>query len=246
MVVILAYDIERSGPRRSDDTIAIGAVIMDGTTAQLLGTFFAAGYIKSVTRFDERCWAEFWVHHPKALEQLVYTGPLSFHKRQQEMIVKFQAFRSRAEHLARVRRVELALVTDTQVFDTGCLNQMIERHTRDLPLPYRVSDQQYSTIWNVFSMQRAAVMLVDPLFKGCRGFARRLSELYNVPASPFQHNHVPDKDAAHIAYDFWVLRQIALGHIARRPVSSPALTHEPFVAPASSEPTCPKSGCAQT
>lgn len=221
---ILSYDIERSGPRACDFTVAVGAALMDGLTGAVLHLLFLPGYVPNAFQFEPECWRNFWSSKTHLLEKLRYGGPLNFLQRQAEMIQEFQTFRASCEDQARAQRIDLTLVSDTEMFDKGFLNKLITDYTRDLPLPYRVSDGQYGTVWNVLSMQRGMLMALDPGFTRKTGFFRRIQELFVVPQCTFRHDHLPHHDAAYIAFQYWVLLRIQDGTIPKRQGVLPAKT----------------------
>jgi len=221
-ILVLAFDIERSGATDQFTTIAIGCSVVNEQFEEL-DRLFLPGYIPRMIGFDPKCWSEFWTNNDKQLELCTYLpGELSRYGsnvvpyRQKEMITEFQNFRAKWEAKAKEMGAKLELVSDNNVFDGGFINQMIFTHLpKVLPIPYSASiPQEYGTFYETHSQQRGLLMaLKDPTFEGNMGFSKRIFELYDVPPCTIPHHdhHHPCNDAYNIAYDQQVLHGIRKG-----------------------------------
>lgn len=237
--IALAFDIERSGATDKQDTIAIGASVVNEKLEEL-DSLFLQGYVpykgrdsnrltqiirqlltfdkeRDYTIFEPRCWDEFWSKHEDKLKQLQYHGERSYISRQEEMIREFQKFRRKWENYASENSIKYYLVSDNKVFDGGFINQMIFRHLpNEMPIPYRASDGKYSSFCETHSMMRGLLMSADPGYKLEWGFFKRIGEIYYFPESAKKHDHRPDNDAYTIAYEFQILRGIQAGVYRRK------------------------------
>lgn len=211
---VLAFDIERSGALDIHHTIGIGASVVDENLVEL-DSLFLPGHVEGKTVFEKRCYDEFWSKHLDKLKILEYTGPLSFEERQIEMTQQFQAFRAKWENEATKSGVKFELVADNNVYDGGFINQLIFKHTNNLPIPYNTCGE-YNAFWETHSEQRGFLFAVDPDFNKNWGFTNRIAELYDVPPMLREHDHNPANDAYSIAFDQQVLHQIRAGRIKRR------------------------------
>lgn len=208
MKITLAFDLERSGATNEFSTIAIGAVVMDQNFNQL-DSLLLKGFMPQFTRFEARCWNQFWSKHQEVLTELTYEGDLSFDQRQLEMITEFQQFRSKWEQTCESNGDTLILVSDNCVYDGGFINDMIFTYLPGtLPIPYSASKQDYEIFHETFSMQRGLLKVVDPSFTSDWGLSQRISELYNLPPKRDLNPHNPVDDAYEIAYDYQVLNGI--------------------------------------
>jgi hypothetical protein len=86
--ITLAFDIERSGATNKNETIAIGASVVDEDFNKL-DSLLLLGYVHRKTQFEQRCWDEFWSKHVYVLDSLKYDGQLNYNDRQKEMIEQF-------------------------------------------------------------------------------------------------------------------------------------------------------------
>ena len=211
-VVVLSFDIERSGSRSQDQTIAIGASVVDSDFIQL-DSLFTYSYVPGVTTFEERAWNEFWVKNLDILEQLEYKGPLNLHDREFEMISQFHEFRKKWELKT---NNNLILCNDNSPFDVHYLNELYGKYLPNvLPMPYTAHSQEYSPLWETHSIQKGLLAAVIPSFTSNWGFTDKIKEIYNVPKMPetMTHNHLPHHDAYTIATEMHVLMKIQKGEI---------------------------------
>lgn len=216
MVWVLAFDIERSGGRSQDKTMAIGASVMDENLREL-EHFLVCNYRPNVTQFEPRCWDEFWSKQSAVLAELEYKGALSEQMQEVSMIEQFQHFRAKWETRAKLAGTKLMLVSDNNVYDGGFINELIQKHTSDLPIPYSASHpQRYGAFFETHSMQKGFLASVDRTFDKNWGFSKRLEELYHLPTRTVQHTHLPHEDAYTIAWEYQVMEKIRLGQISRR------------------------------
>lgn len=218
--IVLAFDIERSGSRVDNETIAIGASVVNSDLKELESLFLTGFFTpdhRTPTIFEKRCWEEFWSKYPDSLKILEYKGDLGKVERQREMCEIFQMFRERWEIYAYDNKVNLEIVADNNVYDGGFINDMICKHTSDLPIPFTASSpQKYRSFWETHSEQRGLLMAVDPSFKKNWGFGERIRELYNVPVMIRSHDHNPANDSYTIAFEQQVLLGVRDGRIRKR------------------------------
>lgn len=203
--VVLAFDIERAGALDTQNTIAIGASVVDEDLKEL-DSFETLGYFEGKTQFDPRCWDQFWSKHKDTLEKLKYNGELNQYQREAEMVCGFLEFRLKWEEKAEKEGFKLELVADNNVYDGGFINQMIFEHTSMLPIPYSVKGE-YSPFWETHSEQRGLLMAVYPEYKSDRGYSARVNRIYNIPESDKESDHTPANDAYNIARE----QQVMLG-----------------------------------
>lgn len=228
-IVVIAFDIERSGGLSSSETIAIGLSAVNDKLEQLDSLFLPGYFGKDNTAWEQRCWDEFWSKNEDKLDQLKYTGGLSKSERQKEMINAFQEFRIKWERLSKKHGFKLELVCDNIVFDGGFINQMIAEHmpSGTLPLPYSadktpnddgVIAQKYKSLWETHSVQRGLLAVVDPDYKTDWGYTKRINELYSIPPMDpeITHDHLPHHDAYTIACEQQVVNGIRDRTIVRK------------------------------
>lgn len=216
--IVIAFDLERSGGRKTDKTIAIGAVVMDDDFKEL-DRLFLPGYIPGAITFEKLCWDEFWSKHTDKLDQIKYSGPLVFDMRQSQMIMEFQAFRAKWERYAKEHGYSVELVSDNPIFDGGFINEMIfEYLPNTLPIPYSTHGE-YSSFWDVHSEQRGLLMAIAPEFQRNKGLSKKIQELFDIPEMECEHDHRPDNDAYTIAFEQQVLFAIRDGRIVRKKVT---------------------------
>jgi hypothetical protein len=207
--VVLGFDIERAGPTDDQNTIAIGASVVDENLTQL-DSMEECGYFEGTTQFEEKC-GKFWRSNKNALDKLKYTGTSDQYQREAEMVCLFLDFRLKWEKLAEEKGFNLELVSDNNVFDGGFINQMLFEHTDHLPIPFTVKDKKWGTFWETLSEQRGLLIAVNPDFQKTGGFGARINKLYDVPKSTVKYDHTPANDAFNIARDQQVLLGIRNG-----------------------------------
>jgi len=200
--IVLAFDIERSGPQKHHHTLAIGVCVVNSQFNEI-DSLLLKGYVHGQTNFHPDT-LRFWMDKRDILDSLKYDGPLSFIERQKEMIIEFQKFRRKWEIFAKERDVILETVSDNLIFDAGYLNDMIDDHTDDHPLPYTTCGI-YSQAWETKSMLRGMMMAIDPSFQESSGFMKRLSKMYKLPSPQKRYNHNPVNDAYTRGYEVQVL-----------------------------------------
>jgi hypothetical protein len=201
--VCLAFDIERSGATGEYDTIGIGTYIVDHELKEL-DRLFCPGYFPDQTKFEPRCWDQFWSKNQDKLKKLEYSGTLDPKQRQKEMIEQFQEFRAKWEKYCGENNMELVLVSDNNVYDGGFINQMIFAHTNSLPIPYTASTQEYEVFYETHSMAKG-VLLSCGIDKDW-GLFGELEKIYDFPKYKVEHDHNCDNDAYTIANDYIFLR----------------------------------------
>lgn len=214
--IVLAFDIERSGGRSEHDTIAMGASVIDEDFNEL-DRFERCIYVHDETNFEPRCWNEFWSKFPDILTSLTYKGDLtSKESREREMITEFQAFRSKWEKYAEDNKMELTLYSDNNVYDGGFVNELINKYTNHLPIPYSADKQQYKSFYETGSIFKGILAIIDPSYAKNWGFSDRVRELYNIPEMTREHTHNPADDAYTIAFDAQIVNGIISGKIVRK------------------------------
>jgi hypothetical protein len=207
-VLVLAFDIERSGPCRTHDTIAIGASVLDSSFLER-ATLLLKGYNKETVVFDARCWREFWCTKANVLEHLAYKGGKTKREREREMIEEFHTFRITWENIAALEGCRLVLASDNPVFDGGYINDLMAKHMPygTLPIPYTASrPQQYTHLVSVDDVRDGMSMLMK----------KTILDTYNIPVKAKLHTHTPDCDAYSIAHDLQVAYGIKNGMVTRK------------------------------
>jgi hypothetical protein len=200
--LVLAFDIERSGASSEYDTIALGASVVDSDMKQL-DRYYANCFFPTETKFEPRCYYEFWSKNDELLNSLIYDGALNKNDREKEMIVGFQQFRRKWETYARDNNLKLFLSSDNNVYDGGFVNILITKYTCDLPIPYSASTREYDVFFETHSMQRGILMAsgIDKEW----GLTEAIASIYEVPTCDVKHDHNPANDAYTIAFDTQVL-----------------------------------------
>jgi hypothetical protein len=213
--ITLAFDVEKAGAGAEYDVLAIGASVVDDEFNELESVFLP-NYFPDETKFEDRCWKEFWSKNNDMLNTLKYEGELSKDEREKEITIGFHVFRTKWEVYAKDRGIKFYFVADTNVFDAETINQLMHKHMPEfLPIPYSASEQDYSDFINVSDYQRGLLILADPEFDNWWGLTDRISELYILPPKTKAHDHNPANDAYTIAFDFQVLMGIKNGSINR-------------------------------
>lgn len=212
--IVLGFDIERSGAGFEHDTIAIGASVVDQDFKEL-DSLLLLGYTDD-TKFEQRCMDEFWSNHKDVLEKLRYTGNLTHNERQKEMIQEFQEFRKKWETYATENNCVLELVSDNNVYDGGFINRMISDYTGDMLIPYTASTKKYRPFWETHSEQRGLLMVADPSYDNNWGFSKRIREIYEIPQTTKEHDHMPNNDAYVIAHEQQAMLNIRVGNVRLR------------------------------
>lgn len=214
--LILAFDIEKSGASVFDDIIGLGAVVMN-EQYEIVDSLLIKGYYPDHTKFEERCWNEFW---SKNIDQLkvIECDPLvdDYNRREINMVTQFRQFRIKWENYCTDNNFKLELVSDNKVFDGGHFNYLISKLSEDLPMPFSAGSQRYSSFWETHSELRGFLMAVCPEFDSDWGFINKLAELYHLPPKKVDHDHNPVNDAYNIAYEHMVLLNIKNGRVSRR------------------------------
>ena len=221
--LVLAFDIERSGPFAKNDTIAIGAIVMTSSMEEL-DRFSYNCYFPSECLMDTIYWETFWIHRISTLNSLKYTGVLAKNDAEYEMIKQFQDFRRNWELYASENNVELALTTDNPIYDGGFINQLIFKYlpTED-PIPYSASgDHKWRQLWNTDDQQRGLLSFIDPVFRDQFGLSNKIINMFQcvngnkLPPMKITHDHDPVNDAYTIAYDQQLLFGIRDGKYVLR------------------------------
>jgi hypothetical protein len=216
--IVLAFDIEKAGPKAEHNVIAIGASVVDQDFNKL-DELFVGAYFKDKTEFETLCWEGFWSKNVETLQKLEYNGDNDEETQQQIMIVAFQEFRKKWEYFASQNGYKFELCTDNNIYDGGFVNQMIAKYLNEYnPIPYNARPSsdgtpEYAPFWETHSMQRGLLMQVDPTYtqNSDWGYSDRINELYEIPEAIDQnisHDHLPHHDAYTIACDLQILHGI--------------------------------------
>jgi hypothetical protein len=207
--VVLAFDIERSGATSDYDTIAIGASIVDNNLCEL-DRYYCNCYFPSETKFEKRCYEQFWSKNLDTLESLKYSGEKSKAEREKEMIEGFQNFRSKWEKCAKEDKIDYYLVSDNNVYDGNFINELINKYIpSSLPIPYNASDKEYESFFETHSMAKG--FLLANGIKGDWNVMDKIRGIYEIPESKIKHDHNPANDAYTIAHDAQILFDLGLG-----------------------------------
>lgn len=218
MKLALAFDIERSGATSEYETIALGASVVDENFKEL-DKFIFCNYVPAETKFEPRCWSEFWdkPKNQEVLKTLEYKGTSKTkEERETEMINAFMEFRAKWEKHAKDNGHQLTVYTDNNVYDGGFVNQLMMDRTSKLPLPYTADSQEYDSFFETHSMLRGVLTVADPTFDSDWGLSNRIREIYDVPEMKKSHTHNPADDAYTIAFDAQIVNGIKAGRIRQR------------------------------
>lgn len=209
--IVLAFDIERSGCADKNNTIALGACVMNERFEEL-DRYFYKSYVPKETVFEERCFTQFWSKHLNVLETLKCEEGKSQHDAEYEMIVGFQEFRQKYEKYAEENGYEFYLVTDNNVYDGGFVNELIFKYLpASLPIPYTAGKKEYESFFETHSIEKG-VLLANGVNKDW-GLFDEIKKLYKVPECKVFHDHNPANDAHTIAFEMHVMLQIGSGII---------------------------------
>lgn len=239
--LVVAFDIETSGPTKNEDIIGIGISAINSQTLEevdscLIPGCFNPGYFPPTLDFSEQTpfhheTFEFWSKHPEKLAELTYVGDSSRQERQKEMIEEFQAFRAKQEQRYFSGEYEdYELVADNHAFDAGILNRYIETYLPDQkPLPNTASfikqkdgseKQLFDRFHKTRSIQRGMLMILAPDFirdnKRGNSYFPKIAEIYDVPKMIKEHDHNPANDAYTIAFEHCITLAIQDGHLSKR------------------------------
>jgi hypothetical protein len=216
MDIVLAFDIERSGGTAKYDTIALGASVLNSEFEEL-DSLFVPNYFPSESKFEKKCWDEFWCKQKDQLELLKYDGPLSKDAQEKEMVEQFQCFRKKWEIYACENEFTFTLASDNNVFDGGFMNDLIYKHFPDVyPIPYLASTQEYGTFYETTSQQKGLLSIVDPSYVKQWGMTDRIKSIYATSPEKYAHDHHPAHDAYSIAFDQQVIFGIQKDIIRKR------------------------------
>lgn len=179
--------------------------------------YLATSFDPVETKFEKRCYNEFWLNHLDILEQLRNDKPeLSYIAKHKEMIVGFVEFVKKWEIKAKKMKIKLYKISDNIAFDVHFINVLIHEHygSQMLPFPYEFSTQQYAPLWKTTSCIKGFFLSIDPnntvLKTKDMGFSTALQKFYpNLPKCHVSANHLPHHDAHTIAHTFVLLLDIA-------------------------------------
>lgn len=213
MRIILAFDIERTGSTTDYDTIAIGAVVIDETYKEI-DRYYCNCYFPNETKFEEKCYIEFWSKNLDILKSFEYVGTKTKKEREYEMIKGFQDFRLKYEEYAKNNGYEYYLCSDNNVYDGHFVNELIIKYLDALPIPYSASTQSYETFFETHSMQKG-LLLANGINKDW-SLTNEIKKIYDIPECEISHNHNPADDAYTIAHSMNVLLEIGSQKIKRK------------------------------
>lgn len=216
----VGFDIETGGARRTyHSIIGIGIAVVNDKFELVKKARFGMYRGKRRTLFETRCWDEYWTKQAHTLEKMQYAGDPtdSTDEMEHNIIYQFQMFRRDIELVAKIHGIRVEYVSDTNAFDSGCINHLLEKHMPSAvnPIPYSALNNSWGRIWNTTSMMWG---LLDDEYVLCndRGYSKRLRMEYKVPEQAMEHSHLPDEDAYTIAFDFQACRNIRKGVIEGR------------------------------
>lgn len=208
-ILVLAIDIEMSGPRfKEHDILAIGSVVMN-ENFEVLDIFFVKNYNPDDVNFEEKCWTEFWTKDGKTvLKELKINSKLTKSDREKNMIYEFMNFVHKWEILSKDKKYKLDIVSDNPSYDIGTgINSLIEKYLPECTktLIYD-SDGNFRIIRDTDSIIKGILIMIDPKFvsENDWGYTKKIRELYNVPKITIEHNHLPHNDAYNIAFDYQI------------------------------------------
>lgn len=210
--IILAFDIETSGCKFSNDVLALGCSVIDNNST-LLDSLFLPSYFPEETNFESRCYNEFWSKNLNILELLKYSGTYTKSERLKQVVYSFMEFRTKWERYAESKKLEYYIVSDNPIFDGGFINNLIDKYgsDNDMPLPYSAYNKSYSPLINVHCMQYGVLNQIEPN-SSFWGLSNAINNIYNIPPCNVKHDHLPHNDAYTIACDFNNLLLIKEGY----------------------------------
>lgn len=222
--VVLAFDIERTGACRWNETIAIGASVVNEKFEQIDQFLYCAYDDQAEKSWEERCWKEFGEKNKDVIESIKAntSTSLSPDGLRVDMIDKFVEFVAKWEKKAKEEGFRLERVTDNSPFDVHFLNDLIHKwDPARKPFPYTMSSpQEYSTLIETHSLTKGLLMMYG--FFSAKGpeFVDKdwgmwpaVQELWDVGKPDITHDHMPNHDAYTIAWEFQKLAAIAKGEI---------------------------------
>lgn len=221
--LIVAIDIETSGP--VDDLISVGmaAVKSIGSSYKPIKYFRFGCYLPNITKFDSKCYNEFWFDKQDLLATFQYMGKSTdLAGVYGECISQLRNFLKSMEELAKETNLWYVLVSDNPSFDIGFLNRIIGTYNLGNTLNYMQGADNYLNIRDVFSMQRGLLLAEVPLWDEEFGCTKRMKKLFNTeglqyPEFPFESDtHDPTYDALQIALDYVALRIIKFRRQSKR------------------------------
>jgi hypothetical protein len=225
--VTLAFDIERTGAKPDNETIAIGISVVDENLKQL-DSLLLKGYIErpmpngeatfdnAPRGFEPRSWIEFWHDKREHLKSLTVYD-IDYETSQQHMIIRFQEFRKKWEYRAEQEGFNLEVCSDNPVYDCWFINEMICKYVPEYhPLPYMARCIKYKPLWDTDSMLRGVIAVSNPKFKGPWGLSDHIRSIYKVNPEDIGYDHMPHHDAYNIACDAQIVLGIREGRIVKK------------------------------
>ena len=229
--IVLAFSILSSGSRACDETIGIGASVVDECGREL-DSLCLKGYFPGLTKFEQRTWDEFYSKKEEmktlAADDL---SKLSSEQMQEAYkawpklaIMDFHAFRVKWEQKARAEGWKLELVADNKMHDGGFINNLyakylVEDGSKIMPLPYSASDEPpvYKPFRETYAQQRGLLIAIDPasIMRRGQSMSKRIEMLFDC--TMIRKAYVFDSNPAHNAYctarEAVILNGIRKGHI---------------------------------
>ena len=209
---VLAFDIERAGATEEFDTIAIGATVLDSNYVAL-GSYLSTCYVPGETRFEKKCYDEFWSKHKHILKALENVDTkLSRKEKEKQMITGFVDFVKAWENKAQQQHVQLHRVCDNSPFDVHFINILIYEYYNSTlnPFPYQFNTRQYGSLWETHSMMKGFLLATNNAEKARSknwGFSGIIRKMYpHLPKCAITQDHMPHHDAHVIAHQFiWLM-----------------------------------------
>jgi len=223
--IVLAFDIEMSGNNPQEfDLLGLGISVIDENKEELEHQLFPC-YFPKQTKFEEKCWDEFWSKHEDKLKLLEYKGNKRKEERLKEVITAFQNIRRHWELTASELKNNYNIVSDNNVFDGGIINHYIIKYTKDMPLPYTASEGKYSSFYETSSLFKGFLLATDPEFSLNNewGFFKKIQEIHNIPKFEREHDHNPANDAYTIACEFQSVMKICKGTPEKKETIEPIM-----------------------
>ena len=183
-----------------------------------LDSYIGLSYDSKQTKFEPRCWNEFWSKHQNILKFLENTDEIDYEQKQKNMINGFVEFVKKWQEKSKKDNFKLTIASDNKVFDGGFINELIFQHYDNLlPFPYNFYTGKYDTFLETHSIQKGLLMVIDSSYVNKDwGYSDAIKQYYHIPEYKKEHNHLPDHDAYTIAFDMQVLLNIGKRKLTRK------------------------------
>lgn len=211
----LAFDIESSGPRYSNDILSLGCAVRDNEGKEI-DRLLIKNYYPSETNFEKEC-LKFWEQNLEVLKSLTYTGKLTKEENTKRLIKTFMDFLKKYQLMANKKNVKLIILTDNKTFDCGFINFLIDKYLPESykPLPFNTISGNYDKVYETNDFIRAILSTEKGDFN-CLNNYNELLKVYNFEECNVPYTHLPDDDSSVLAYTMFIIKNIIEGKIKKR------------------------------